>query len=430
MKRMFNRITRPFRPAQPVPEAFRQIFLHLYLDIAWYGLLSGSTIAFINVYATRMGATTEQIGLLSAAPALVNLLFALPAGGWLSRRSIGTATFWTSVLQRVFYILFIPLPAMLLPGAQVWVIILTTLVMSIPGTALVVGFNSMFGELVPIEWRGHVAGIRNALIALIATVVTLVSGWLLDAVVFPLGYQIVFGIGMIGAAMSSLHLYYLATLVEKASIGMGSAGEPRPAAARRPGQDIRALYQRGIQNLRLDAMKGQFARIMGLLFGWHLAQYMTIPILTPFIVNELGMSNQLIGLSAGLFNITMFLGSLQLNRATSRFGNKKLTGGGVVGLSVYPLLTTLGQGGYLIANIVGGFSWAMTGGALYNYLLENIPAHDRPAHIAWYTLVSNAAILFGSLSGPLIASEIGYIPALILFGIGRMLAGVSILLWG
>jgi hypothetical protein len=93
MNRFFKRMLRTFRPAQPVPEEYRQIFKHLYLDIAWFGLLSGSTIAFINVFATRMGASTQQIGMLSAAPALVNLLFALPAGTWLSKRSIGWRSF-------------------------------------------------------------------------------------------------------------------------------------------------------------------------------------------------------------------------------------------------------------------------------------------------------------------------------------------------
>lgn len=430
MKGLFMRIFRTFRPAQPVPDQYRQIFKHLYLDIAWYGLLSGSTIAFLTVYATRMGASAQQIGMLSAAPALINLLFALPAGGWLARRSMGSAVFWTSVIQRAFYLLLIPLPIMLMPGAQVWVIIATTLIMSIPGTAVVVGFNSMFGELVPMEWRGHVAGIRNALIALIATVVTLLSGWILDAAPFPIGYQIVFGIGVVGAALSSLHLFYLSKLVGTAAVQSNGLGQPPTAAGRKLANEIRAFYQRSLQSLRLDAMKGHFARIMGLLFAWHLTQFMTIPIITPFIVNELGMSNQLIGLAGGLFNVTMFFGSLQLNGATVRFGNKKLTGGGIIGLSAFPLLTALGPVGYLFSNVVGGFAWAMGGGALYNYLLENIPAHDRPAHMAWYTLVSNGAILIGSLSGPVVVGEIGYIPALVIFGIGRLLAGVAILLWG
>ena len=66
-----------------VPELYRANFLHLYLDIGWYGVLSGSAINFLNIYATRIGATGLQIGLLGAMPAAVNLVLAIPAGRWL-----------------------------------------------------------------------------------------------------------------------------------------------------------------------------------------------------------------------------------------------------------------------------------------------------------------------------------------------------------
>jgi MFS family permease len=428
MTAFFQQFLRGFRSANPVPPEYRRTFLHLYLDIAWFGLLSGTTIAFIAVYATRQGADTQQIGLLTAAPALINLLFALPVGSWLGRRSIGRAVFWSSMIQRAFYLLLLPLPALLLPDAQVWVIIIMTLVMTVPGTVVNVGFNALFGEIVPLEWRGHVVGIRNALLSVVTTVFTLLSGYILNRADFPDGYQIVFALGVVGAGMSSLHLYYLSRFAGQR--GVEPIGRSTSAASRRLSAEIRALYQRGVQSLRLDALHGYFARIMGLLFFWHLIQFMTVPIVTPYIVNELSMSDQTIGLAASFFNMTMFVGSLGLSRATVRFGNKRLTGFGIMGLSLFPILTALGAGGYVMANVVSGFTWAMAGGALYNYILENVPASDRPAHLAWYMVVSNAAILAGSLLGPLFAAQVGFGSALLIFGFARFLAGAAILRWG
>lgn len=429
MSVMFKRMFRNFRPASPVPQRYQQVFSHLYQEIAWFGVLSGTTIAFLAVYATRQGATNEQIGLLSAVPALVNLLFALPAGSWLSRRSIGRAVFWSSVLSRMFYLLLVPLPILLMPKEQVWVIIATTFVMTIPGTAMVVGFNSLFGEVVPVEWRGHVVGIRNALLAIITTILTLISGFVLNLFNNATGYQIVFAVGVLGAAMSSLHLLYLSRLVNLPAQAP-NGGEAATPTTRRLAAEIRSLTNRGLQSLRIDTMRGKFARIMWLLFFWYLAQFMTIPIVTPFIIKDLQISDSLIGLAGGLFNGTMFVGSLMLNRATLRFGNKQLTGFGIMGLSLFPLLTAAGVLGFIFANITVGFAWAMAGGALYNYILENVPADDRPAHLAWYSLISNAAILLGSLAGPVFAGVVGYVPALIIFGIGRFLAGAALLRWG
>lgn len=425
-----QRILRGLRSANPVPPAYQRVFLHLYLDIAWWGVLSGTTIAFLAVYATRQGADTQQIGMLTAAPALINLLFALPAGSWLGGRPLGRAVFWTAIIQRTFYLLLVPLPVLLAPQAQVWVIIFMTLVMTIPGTVVNVGFNALFGELVPIEWRGHVVGIRNALLSVVTTVFTLLSGYILNRVDFPAGYQIVFALGVVGAGVSSLHLYYLSRLSGQAAVPAAANGTVTPASTRRLSAEFRALYQRGIQSLRFDAMRGPFLRIMGLLFAWHLVQYLTIPIVTPYIVNELDMSDQLIGLSASLFNLTMFAGSLGLGRATIRLGNRRLTGLGIMGLGLFPILTALGATGYVLANVAGGLMWAIAGGALYNYILENVPANDRPAHLAWYLVVSNGAILAGSLLGPIIAQQVGFVIALVIFGIGRFLAGAAILRWG
>lgn len=425
---MIQFIRRTFRSANPVPANYRGIFFHLYMEIAWYGVLAGTTIAFLAVFATRQGASLFQIGLLSSVPALVNLVFSLPAGSWLSRQRIGKAVFFSSLIQRSFYLVMVVLPVLLVPEAQVWTIVLVTFLMSIPGTAMTVGFNSLFGEAVPVEWRGQVVGIRNAILSVVTTGFTLISGQILEHMAFPTGYQVVFAVGIVGALISSVHLYLLSRLVGT-QMAEGIITPPRTAAGRRMAVELRQLYQRGLQSLRLDVMRGPFAQLMLLLFGWHLVQFMPIPVITPFVVNELHLSDQVISLATSCFNVTVFLGSLRLSQLTHRFGNKILTGVGIMGLSLFPTLTALGGTGYIWGNLIGGLAWAFAGGALYNLILEKCPGNDRPAYLAWYSLVSNAAILLGSTTGPAIAGVIDPKLALILFGAGRLLAGIAVLRW-
>ncbi len=76
--------------------------------------------------------------------------------------------------------------------------------MSLPGTTLAIGFNAMFAEVVPEEWRAEVVGKRNAILAVSMTVSTLLSGKLLDLFAFPLNYQIVFGLGAVGRSLEHL----------------------------------------------------------------------------------------------------------------------------------------------------------------------------------------------------------------------------------
>jgi MFS family permease len=182
----------------------------------------------------------------------------------------------------------------------------------------------------------------------------------------------------------------------------------------------------------LDILAGPYGRTVGLLFFFHLAQYLAIPIIPLFLVNQLSLTDPEIGLGNATFYALVFLGSTQLGRFSSKWGHKAVTGYGILLLAFYPGFIALSQGIslYLVASIVGGFAWSMTGGALYNYLLEKVPATDRPPYLAWYNLGLHAAVLIGSLAGPLFASQVGLVTALLCFMALRMIAGLAIIRLG
>ncbi len=102
------------------------------MDMAWIGVLSGTTITFLSVFAARLGASSTQIGFISAAPAVINLIFAIPAASWTRGRPLGTAAFWSSAAARIFYLPLSFLPFFFQPAQEVWVIIFIILVMNVP----------------------------------------------------------------------------------------------------------------------------------------------------------------------------------------------------------------------------------------------------------------------------------------------------------
>lgn len=420
---MFATITRFFRQAA-VPPQYHATFRHLYYDIAWFGVLSGSVVNFLTVYATRLGASGLQVGLIGAMSAVVNLFLAIPAGRWLSRRDTNRAIFWTSVFYRIGFVFFIFLPWLFDNNGQVVAIILITFFMAIPLTPLGVGFNALFAEAVPERYRAHVAGTRNIMLAITFILTSLVSGYILDILPFPLGYQIIFGIGAFGAAMSSYHLYFVRPVQEESPA-------PQPAPEPAPAQP--AVSPRGIFSiLRLDILSTPFKRVLLALLAFHFAHNLTTPVYPLYNVRVLELNDNHIGISQALYYLTMLIGSTQLRNIVHRIGNKKVTGLGVAGMSLYPLLlafTTEIWQFYAIA-LIGGFTWAWTNGAYANYMLERIPPDDRPSHLAWYTIILNFAILAGSLGGSAIAGQIGLASALILFALLRLLAGIAIFKWG
>jgi MFS family permease len=407
-----------------VPVEYRSNFLHLYLDIGWYGVLSGSAINFLNIYAARLGASGFQIGLIGAMSAVVSLLLAIPAGHWLKTQKISRAIFWTSIFYRIFFIPLIFLPWFLDEQAQVVAIIALTFLMAIPLTPLGVGFNALFAEAVPDRYRAHVASLRNITLSVTFMISSLISGAILENVEFPIGYQIVFGIGVFGAAMSSFHLYFIHPL-QTDSPALPS--DPQSASLKK------LLSPRSIlSSLRLNIWRTNFRKVLIALGGFHLAQYLAIPLFPLYFVNILNLNDDHIGIGTALFYLAVLLGSTQLGKFVHRLGNKNVTGWGVVGLAIYPFFLALSSEvwQYYAISLFGGLVFAFVNGAFANYMLEYIPADDRPTHLAWYNIVLNASILIGSLGGPAIAEGMGLVPALMLFALFRFLAGIFILKWG
>ena len=430
-----------FSPSRPVPAEYRSNFRHLYFDIAWYGILAASAMAFVSVYAARQGANAFQIGLLSAGPAVVNLTFTLPTGRWLEKQSLNRAVFWGAVLNRFFYVLWVPLPMLLAPQEQIWALVGLTLLMSIPGTVLAVGFNALFADAIPSDWRGHVVGIRNALLAVTFIVVSLLCGQILVRLPFPTGYQVVFGIGFLGAAMSSFHLHFVVPYPNgkaRPRVGRGLGDLAGPGSLRiladslRPGIALRFLTRRPRPDpLRLEILKGPFGKLVAVLFSFHLAFQMAIPLFPLHWVGQIHLSDQEIGLGTAVFYVSVFVGSTQLARLVQRLGNQRVTAIGAMLMASYPAFMALSHGLwlFLVGSASGGLGWSLVGGALTNYLLEKIPADHRPAYLAWYNLALNAALLLGSLLGPFVAGFVGVPIALGIFAVCRLLAALAIWRW-
>ena len=416
-------LTRLFRQSN-IPREYRANFLHLYLDIGWFGILSGSAINFLAVYAARLGASALQIGLIGAASAAVSLLIAIPSGRWVAKRNTGLAVFWSSVFYRLGYALLIPLPWLFNAQGQIWALIVITFLMAVPLTPLGVGFNALFAEAVPTEYRAHVAGIRNIVLSVAFIASSLLSGYILESVAFPAGYQIVFGIGFFGAAMSSLHLYFVRPL-KKDRAPLRS--DPEPVSAQQ------AESSRGLtSSLRLDILRGPFGKVVVVMLFFHLAHYIASPIYPLYNVNVLHLNDDHIGIGTALFYLTVLIGSTRLHRLAGRIGHRRVTGWGMIGMAMYPIILSLSQQvwHFYLVSLIGGFTWGLAGGAYANYLLERIPDNDRPAHLAWYNIALNAAILASSFVGPVFADSLGLVYALMLFAAMRVLAGFAILRWG
>jgi MFS family permease len=426
-------------PPKSPPDLLSRNLFHLYADVAWFGVLGGSAMAFVSVYAARLGGAPLEIGLLTAGPAAVNLAFSLQAGRWLEGRGFTAVTFWSSVWNRVVYLLLVFLPLLLPPRPQVWSMMGLMLLAAAPGTLLVIAFNAAYAELVPPELRARVTGRRNALQAVTLTLSSLLAGLILQSTPFPLSFQLVFLVGLAGAAMSSYHLSRL----RSPAPGPPAAGPPeapthplmRPGSFRLPDAFRLAVGLRyftraeGRQLLRPDLLRGSFGPVLLSFLVFYSVQHLPIPLFPVFWVNDLGLSDAAISVGNAVFYGALLLASLTIGTLRDRLGHRRLIWLATFAYGTYPLLNGLatGQALFWLASLGGGAVWGVLSVLLIDHLFDRIPADDRPAHMALHNMALNLGVLSGSLLGPVVAAGVGLRPALLLSaGLRMACAGLFI----
>lgn len=388
-------------------------FTHLYADVAWFGVLAGSTMYFQSIYVARLGASGFQIGLIAAGPAVVALLLTLPAGRWLEGKHLIKTSFISSLVQRGWFLAYAFLPWLFSEPKQIWAIIVLSLLMAAPGVLLTIAFNANFADVVPPEFRGEVVGRRNALVAVSLMLTYMLCGQVLDRIEFPLNYQVVFGMGALAALMSSYHLSKLKPLglhVESSNL----------------------LPRREKAMLRLDLLRGSFGVFMLAYLAFYTFQYLPGPLFTLAFVNSLKLTDGQLSLGNTIFYLLMTLVSLGLGRLSKHWSHRKLLIIMAILFTHYPLLLGIAwnQPIFWLISATGGGVYGLLSGALLNRLIERVPDNDRPAHMALHNLALNLGILIGSFSGPLLVVVLDLRIALLLAGGLRLIAAVLFWLWG
>jgi len=351
---------------------------HLVWDIAWFGLLVGTTINFLQVYVVRLGASSLLVSATTYGPALVNIFWQLPAAQLMGRT--GHRMRWTlraGLLYRLFYLSVALVPFITTVGRAEWTVLLLIL-LAFPMSISTVGFLSVMADAVPADRIAQVVGWRMAALGLTSTLSTLLAGRVLQWLPFPLNYQLLFIVGFIGSLGSS---WYVASLHVP----------DRPPEKPEPGH-----WLREIGRIRRYPGFVRFALTVGIL---HLAIGMMTPLLPLFWVRRLDATDGQISIIVTVASATMVLGSLLMRRVVRRIGRGRALAAGALGYGLYPLLTSFTASVWWLIPwaALGGFFNAIIAVTLFDTLVANSPEDDRANYIAVYNLCANVALFLGPL---------------------------------
>lgn len=391
---------------------------NLYYEIAFFGILFTIASTFLPVYALRLGATDDQIGYLSALPALITALCLVPAALFVeTRRRLLPIVLRASFLFRSQYALIAFVP-FLPPAMQVAALLIIVSLGAIPTAVSNLAFNTMFPMVVPKEGWARVVSRRSAITSLTQVVTALAAGKFLELLPLPVNYQALF---LGGFALSLVSVACLAQLkVPDVPSVLPTTWQPRQllAQARRFGATVRSTRS--------------FTGFTAVSLLTHWAVWLPMPLFAIFWVRDLGASEAWIGLLTTVGAALSMLVYPVWGRAAERYGHRAVLIAGVLGIVPYPILTAVSPNAeFLMAPaVIGGLLGPAFNMGMFNVLLEVAPAHHRAMYIASYTSGVNLVAFLAPIVATSIILPVAGIHATIILGtVLRLISAVAVIVW-
>jgi len=372
----------------PAHQPERNIW-HLYQDILWIGL-SGAASTFTSVYAIRLGASDQLIGLLSSLPSLLVILLRLPAAELVERTGDRVRLIAGSLLAtRAFYLVLALLPFLRL-SHEAAVFVALVILMGLPAVIANAGWDALFADVVPERDRAVVVSMRSSLASFMAVVIVLLGGKWLDWAPFPWNYQGIFLLAFIGGMVSTYHVSRI------------EAPPPAPVPKAQ-----RGLSWREIQGV--FAGNPAFTALVVATSVYQFAMSLPSPLYNIYFVRYLQATDAWIGLRSTIASAVPILAYRFWPRLVRRWGDRAVL------VLCIPMTVVLPLGTGLFESLTPQLfvvAWlGLFGPAVnltrYNILLRVSPADNRPTAIGVYAIVANLAAFVAPLIGVQLMGLIG-----------------------
>lgn len=274
------------------------------VDSIFIGVVNASS-TFLPVFLLRLGASANDVGLLTALPALTAFLLAIPLGRMLQAR--GRIVAWYSRLRMVAWASYAVIAAAvaLLPREQsVGIALAIWALASLPSTAALVAFPMVMDGAAGPGGRFDLLGRRWAIAGVSSIVAVALGGQFLAAVPFPLNYEVLLVIITLGGFGSFLQSSRLQVADHLAP----------PRAATPPRRErLRELWRLVVSN---RPFVGYELRTLAYITSLGLA----LPVLPLFYVHDLAASDAWIGIIGAAGSAGSVLGYVALRQVARRRG--------------------------------------------------------------------------------------------------------------
>jgi hypothetical protein len=261
--------------------------------------------------------------------------------------------------------------------------------------------------------------------SVLGNVTLLGTGLLLDRLIFPGGYQIMFAIAFL---LALAELRALTQFVMPPRVG----AQHVPAAA---GGIVVPVQAPNSPLLRLRATVGAIRSEKAFLsfaltsmifqFGWQMCG----PLFTKYTVSYLHANNLWISIISIAGSISAFFSYPIWARWANLHGNRRLTGYAACGMALSPLIYAISHDLWTltILNTIINFFVAGIVMLLFNGLLEVVPSVGRTGFLAYYNTMVNVMATITPLIGVWLMNRFSIYTAFYVAGTIRFLGGLALI---
>ncbi|NPV80164.1 MAG: MFS transporter [Firmicutes bacterium] len=378
---------------------------------------------FLGIFALRIGATNTEVGLLSALPALVSLVLALPAATLVDRcPDHKHFTVQTILLARFLYV-----PLALVPlFASEWrptVLLLMVGVMTIPQALLNVAWQSLIGSVIPPEVRADAFAERSIWMTLSGMAAALFGGWVMDALRFPIGYQLAF----VTAFFAGVAEAYFLNSLRPFSTDKEEDHRDRAYCRSKGIHQRRGIIISVVEEWHRVRSNQPYFRFLLATLYFHFAWMGAWPLFTIYRVEYLHADNVWMSLSV----MAGSLGSVVFFRLWSRFskrrGYKAALSWSAAGLALTVVIWIFVKDLWL-ATFLDFWGGAVTAGinlGLLNRLLEVASKEHHTTDVAYYNITVQLAATVAPVLWTAGYDRWGWVVSMGITAVARALAAVG-----
>ncbi len=392
----------------------RKNYQNVQIDAVGVGLANAAA-PFLPVFLARMAASSFQIGLLTAMPALTGLILSLPLGSFLQKQRNVVPWFSITRLGVIFCYALTGFASMLLP--EKWVVpgvLLIWALATIPQNMLSICFSVVMNAVAGSKGRFELMARRWTILGFTTAIAVFFIGQRLDKIVFPVNYQQVFIALSIGGLIS---YFFSRRIAIPDSI-------PQPAIQ---GKSIRENIRGYIEPIKLEK---PFISFVLKRFFYTSGIALATPLFPLYFVRVVKLPDSWIALISTTQTAILIIGYLFWTRQSRTRGSRNVLLWSTFGLSLYPFLAAMTRVPTIITIFAGiaGIFQAGLDLVFFDELMKTVPPDKSATFVSVGNMFQYLAQIVSPLLGTSLSEWIGIGPALIFASVIRII-GFGLFLW-